>query len=191
MSPAFKDLKVEVSEQEMKDYYAKNSKKYNIKENMRDINVAIFPILPSVQDKQIIADSVNAQYARFEAATSLVEFNANESFNPVDSTYYSRARFAEIYQIDTLTKAFFDQPANTNVAPINYQDNVWIYGKSYSEVMRPDSIMVGYLIVDFKNDNNPNGTRTQEEATLLKDSLQNVLTTGVANIFQLRWSRCC
>ena len=184
-TPEFKDLKVEVSEQEMKDYYAKNSKKYNIKENMRDINVAIFPILPSVQDKQIIADSVNAQYARFEAATSLVEFNANESFNPVDSTYYSRARFAEIYQIDTLTKAFFDQPANTNVAPINYQDNVWIYGKSYSEVMRPDSIMVGYLIVDFKNDNNPNGTRTQEEATLLKDSLQNVLTTGVANIFQL------
>lgn len=184
-TPEFKDLKVEVSEQEMKEYYDDNKKKYNVKEDMRDINVAMFPILPSVQDKQEIADSVQAQYNRFVASTSIAEFNANEFFDPLDSMYIKRDLFAQAYNIDTLTKAFFDQPVNTNIAPINYQDNVWFYGRSYNEVLRPDSIMVGYLIVDYKNDNNPNGTRTQEEALTLKDSLQNVLTTGAANIFQL------
>lgn len=184
-TPEFKDLKVEVSEQEIKDYYKKNEEKYVAKEEMRDITVAMFPILPSAQDKQSIEDSVKAQYNRFEASTNLAEFNANEYFEPLDSMYIKKELFAQAYNIDTLTKVFFDQPVNTNIAPINIQDNFWVYGKSYNEVLRPDSILVGFLVIDFKSENNPNSTRTQEEAIALKDSLQTVITTGASNVLAL------
>jgi hypothetical protein len=62
---------------------------------------------------------------------------------------------------------------------------VWYYGKVYGSQMRPDSVLVAYLVVDFKTSaQNPNGTRSKKQARLESDSLNNLLKNG-ANIFEL------
>ncbi len=180
-APAFKDIAPTFTDSEMKSWYKKHQYQFETPRSTRDIDVVVFPIVPSADDKRTIADSVRNQYNRFTAATSLEAFNINEMKGMVDSSYYKRADIT----IDTLQKMLFDAPVGTLIAPINIDEQIWYYGKSYAETMRPDSVLIGYLVVDYKTDNNPVATRTQEEAKATSDSLLAVLKAGTANIFQL------
>lgn len=147
----------------------------------RTIDIAIFPITPSTQDLKTIEDSVNAEYQRFVAAPSLVDFNLNEEKGLVDSTYYT----AEDITIDALDSLIFKRPVGSMIEPFTYQDIVWYYGKVYGSEMRPDSVQVAFLVVDYKTAaQNPNGTRTKKQARAEADSLNQMIKDG-ANIFEL------
>ena len=179
--PAFNDVVPSISEKEMKQWYNEHKASFTVTERMRDIEVAVFPITPSAEDLQTIEDSVRAEYQRFVDAPSLLEFNLAEDKGLVDSTYYT----ADDITIDELDSLIFKRPVGSMIEPFTYQDIVWYYGKVYGSEMRPDSVMVAYLVVDYKTSvQNPNGTRSKKQARLLSDSL-NTLLKGGANIFEL------
>lgn len=180
-APAFNEIVPAVSDQEMKDWYNAHKRAFKVSENMRDIDVAVFPVTPSAEDLRTIEDTVRAEYARFLTTPSLLDFNIAEEKGLVDSTYYT----AEDITIDELDSLIFKRPVGSMIEPFTYQDIVWYYGKVYGSEMRPDSVNVAYLVVDFKNAaQNPNGTRTKKQARAEADSL-NQLIKGGANIFEL------
>jgi peptidyl-prolyl cis-trans isomerase D len=158
-APVFNDVVPSVSEKEMKQWYNNHKKAFNVAESMRDIDVAVFPVSPSAEDLKTIEDSVRAQYQRFVEAPSLLEFNMAEEKGLVDSTYYT----AEDITIDELDSLIFKRPVGSMIEPFTYQDMVWYYGKVYGSQMRPDSVLVAYLVVDYKTSaQNPNGTRSKK-----------------------------
>ena len=179
--PTFNDVVPSVSEKEMKQWYNEHKTSFKMTESMRDIDVAVFPVTPSAEDLKTIEDSVRAEYQRFVEAPSLLEFNLAEDKGLVDSTYYT----ADDINIDELDSLIFKRPVGSMIEPFTYQDIVWYYGKVYGSEMRPDSVLVAYLVVDFKTSaQNPNGTRTKKQARLESDSLNNLIKSG-ANIFEL------
>jgi peptidyl-prolyl cis-trans isomerase D len=180
-APTFNDVVPSVSEKEMKDWYNAHKSAFNVSEGLRDIDVAVFPVTPSTEDLKAIEDSVRAQYQRLVNAPSLLEFNMAEEKGLVDSTYYT----ADDINIDELDSLIFKRPVGSMIEPFTYQDIVWYYGKVYGSEMRPDSVMVAYLVVDYKTSaQNPNGTRTKKQARLEADSLNQILKNG-GNIFQI------
>lgn len=180
-TPAFKNVVATVTEKEMKDYFNNNKKRFEVKMDSRDIDIAVFMVMPSPTDLRTIEDSVNAKFNRFTTAPSIAQFNINEMEGVIDSFYYKKSDIT----IDTIANLLFDKPVGTIVEPYNYQEAIWYFGKSYGISVRPDSVQVAFLVVDFKSDQNPNSTRTKEQAEAIKDSLQTVLKSGSANIFQL------
>ncbi len=180
-APVFNDVVPDVSEKEMKQWYNDHKSAFDVAEDLRDIDVAVFPVTPSAEDLKTIEDSVRAEYQRFVDAPSLLEFNIAEGKGLVDSTYYT----AEDITVDELDSLIFKRPVGSMIEPFTYQDIVWYYGKVYGSEMRPDSVLVAYLVVDYKTSaQNPNGTRTKKQARLEADSLSNLVKSG-ANIFQL------
>ncbi len=180
-TPVFNDVKPSVSKKEMKDFYSKNKNRYKRTANTRDIDLAIFQVAPSADDLRTIEDSVRAKYNRFVEASSIVQFNIDEMEGTMDSTYYKRSDIT----LDTLASLIFDRPVGAPIEPYNYNDMVWYFGKPYGVAKRADSVQVAFLVIDYQSDNNPTSTRTKESATALKDSLENLLKTKQANIFEL------
>ena len=180
-APTFNDVVPSVSDKEMKEWYNNHKSAFKVTEDLRDIDVAIFPVTPSTEDLQTIEKNVREEYNRFVEAPSLLEFNMAEEKGMVDSTYYT----ADDITIDVLDSLIFKRPVGSMIEPFTYQDIVWYYGKVYGSEMRPDSVMVAYLVVDYKTSaQNPNGTRTKKQARREADSLNNVLKSG-GNIFEI------
>lgn len=193
IATAFNEISVDVTEKEMKDYYNKNKNKYSIKENMRDIDVAIFPITPTVEDKAEIEQNVRKQFESFSTASMIDSFNMAAMYNPVDSSFYKKGSPIIIntpngylsMQTDVLDSLIFDRPVGTIIEPYNWEDNTWFFGKSFGAELRPDSIYVAALVVDFKSNQNPDATRTKKQSRSLVDSLKNVISAGITSIFTL------
>lgn len=180
-APAFNDVVPSISDKEMKQWYNDHKASFKLSEDLRDIDVAIFPVSPSAEDLKTIEDSVRAEYQRFVEAPSLLEFNMAEEKGLVDSTYYT----ADDVNLDELDSLIFKRPVGSMIEPFTYQDMVWYYGKVYGSQMRPDSVLVAFLVVDYKTSaQNPNGTRSKKQARLEADSLNQLVKSG-ANIFEL------
>ncbi|MDR0205832.1 MAG: SurA N-terminal domain-containing protein [Bacteroidales bacterium] len=177
----FNEIEPVVADKEIKNWFEKNKIRYQIKENSRDIDVAIFPIQPSPEDLSAIHDTVLNRAARLKGAPSLEEFHISMMMGQLDSTYFKRSEIT----IDTLAKLIFDRPVGSYIEPFEYENIVWYYGKSYGSAKRSDSVNVAFLVVDFKNDRNPAGSiRTKDEAKKLADSLKVELQKG-GNVFTL------
>ena len=192
-APVFKDLVVNVDENEVEKWYEEHDYQYKIKENSRDIDIAIFPIAPTAKDKQNIADSVNILYQHFVSAPVIDSFNLRHYFSLVDSTYHKKGDQVVVngkngymaLTVDALDTIIYNTPVGVNIAPYNYQDMMWFFGKSFGVAHRPDSVLVAFLVVDFKSAQNPKSMRTAEQAKLETDSLQNLLKNNQASVFSL------
>ena len=183
ISPAaaqFTDIQATVSEKEIRDWLKKNKNNYKIKNDSRDIDVAIYPIQPSPEDLATIQDTAMNRAARLKNAASVEDYNISMMLGQLDSIYFKRSDI----QIDTLAKLLFDRPVGAFIEPFEYENVVWYYGKTYGAAKRSDSVHVAFLVVDFKSERNPNSDRTRDRAKTLADSLKTVLQRGV-NIFTL------
>ena len=175
----FNDIQTTVSDKEISDWFKKNKTNYIIKNDSRDIDVAIFPIQPSSEDIVAINDTATHRAARLKAAHSVEDYSISMMLGQVDSIYIKRSDI----RIDTLAKLLFDRPVGTFIDPFEYENAIW-YGKSYGSARRSDSVQIAFLMVDYKSNVNPNGLRTKAEAKATADSLKKLLRTG-ANIFAL------
>jgi len=176
----FNEIKPEVTDKEIKDWFTLYKNRYQIKNNSRDIDVAIFPVQPSPEDLAAIQDTAVNRAARLKEAASVEDYHISMMFGQLDSVFFKRSDI----QIDTLVKLIFDRPVGSFIEPFEYENAVWYYGKTYGRALRPDSVNLAYLVVDFKSDNNSNSLRTKNEAKAIADSLKTVLQTG-GNIFTL------
>ena len=179
-APKFSEIQVTVSDKEVNDWFKKHKINYLVKNDSRDIDVAIFPIQPSPEDLAAIQDTAINRAARLKAAASVEDYNISMMLGQLDSVYFKRSDI----QIDTLAKLLFDRPVGSFIEPFEYENVVWYYGKTYGAAKRPDSVHVAALIVDYKSDRNPNGLMTKAEAKSTADSLKKLLRGG-ANIFAL------
>jgi peptidyl-prolyl cis-trans isomerase D len=176
----FQEINPAVTDKDIKDWFKKNINRYQVKNDSRDIDVAIFPIQPSPEDLTAIHDTVVNRTARLKETPSLEEFHVSMMYGQLDSVYFKRSDI----NIDTLAQLIFDRPVGTVIEPLEHENIVWYYGKTYGAAKRPDSVHVAYLIVDFRSDRNPNTNRTKSEAKVIADSLKRILQGG-ANIFPL------
>ncbi len=184
-APVFNNIKAAVTEKELKEYFKNNIKRYTIKKDSRDLDVAVFNVIPSPNDLKTIEDSVRSKFNRLTVATSLVDFNIVEMEGVIDSVYLSKAEIDEYYKIDTLTKMVFNRPVGTFIEPYNYQGVAWLFGKTYGSKVAPDSVQVAFLVVDYKTAENQNSNRTKDQAKTIADSLEKTMKSGSANIFTL------
>ncbi|MDR1758217.1 MAG: SurA N-terminal domain-containing protein [Bacteroidales bacterium] len=192
-TPAFNDIQIEVSEKEMKNWYKAHSLRYKITEDSRDLSIAVIPILPTPEDKQRIEDSVRTIYAQF-SNLPLDSFNMVRGYSLVDSLYHKKGEnlaintpggyigFNNIAAIDSF---FFSRPAGALIEPYNYQDGVWLFGKTFGHENRPDSILVAMLIVNYQTSQNKEIPRKKSRARHESDSLIAQIASGQTNIFQL------
>ena len=178
---AFANITPTVTEKEIKEWYKNHKNRYEIKQDSRDIDVAIFPIAPSNEDLTTIEDSVRSAYGRFINASSIAEFNINEMHGPVDSFYYKKDDIV----LETLDSLVFSLPVGTFIEPFNHENRAWYFGKVYGEAYRPDSVQVAYLVIDFKTEQNLQSLRTKDEAKNVADSLKNILRSSPNAIFEM------
>ncbi|MCL2245676.1 MAG: SurA N-terminal domain-containing protein [Lentimicrobiaceae bacterium] len=176
----FNEIQPTVTDKEVKDWFQKNINRYQIKNDSRDIDLAIFPIQPSPEDLATIRDTAMNRTARLKEAASVEEYHISMMNGQLDSTYFKRSDI----NVDTLVKLIFDRPIGTVIEPFEYENAVWYYGKTYGMAKRPDSVLLAYLVVDFKTANNSAPTRSKSEAKAIADSLKNLIQGG-ANIFAL------
>ncbi len=108
--PAFNDIQVTVDEKEAKAFFKEHQNRYFVKENARDIDFAIFPIIATAQDRKDIEDSVRTIFDRFTAATSINDFvkaerkiEKNRKFAAGEAYFWSyNDQTASHLQLDTL-----------------------------------------------------------------------------------------
>ena len=109
-APAFNDIQVNVDEKEAKSFFKSHTDRYLAKEDGRDIDFAIFPIVATAQDRQDIEDTVKAIYSRFEAASYIDDFvkaerkiEKNHKFTTGEAYFWSyNDQTAKHIQLDTL-----------------------------------------------------------------------------------------
>lgn len=182
-APAFKNITATVTPQELKAFYKLHKKElFTTHERNRDIDVAIFPINPTNGDMKTIEDSVRADYQRFTVSTSLAEYATEKGNGVVDSTYYKK----EDIQLEGMDSLIFKQPVGSFIAPFNYQNMKWYFGKVYGGAVRPDSVQVASIELPFKTQQNPNAKRTKAQAQALADSLKGLLLGNKASVFALQ-----
>ena len=179
--PVFQDIVPTVSKDEIKAWYKEHKKQYKNNVETRDIDVAIFQIAPSNEDLKNIEDSVRAAYARFTAAPSIADFNITEMKGEVDSTYYKKEDLA-MNEFDSL---IFNVPVGSMIEPFNYEGRAWYYGKVFGMAYRPDSLQVAYLVLDYKNAQNQQSTRTKKAAKREADSLKTIIDHNPDAIFEM------
>ena len=109
-APAFNDIQVNVDEKEAKAFFKKHSDRYIPKEDGRDIDFAIFPIIATAQDRQDIEDTVKVIYSRLAEASSINDFvkferkiEKNRKFTADEAYFWSyNDQKAKHLQLDTL-----------------------------------------------------------------------------------------
>ena len=189
----FKDINVDVTDKELKAFFEKNKERFLVKEETRDIELAVIPISPTPQDKEDIEANVMAKYQSFLAAANIDSFNRKEMYSHIDSSFHKKGDpiminsqsgyiTMEVKELDSL---LYDVPVGRIIEPYNLDENTWFFGKSFGAESRPDSVLVAYLVLDYKTSQNTNGTRNKKTAKHESDSLKNVILSGQATIFEM------
>lgn len=178
---AFQNLKPEVAEKEMKEFYNTHKKDlFTVQDRNRDINVAIFPINPTPADLKAIEDSVRKDFAAFAQAPSIAEYNASKgSGNIVDSTFFKESDI-NLPELDSLV---FKSAVGSFIEPFTYENVKWYFGKVFGAANRPDSVLVATIELPFKTAQYQEAPYTKKEARLLADSLRQVIVSGQSSIF--------
>lgn len=110
-APAFQDIQVNVDEKEAKSFFNSHKDRYNVKEDARDIDFAIFPIVATAQDRQDIEDTVKAIYNRFAESTNAIgdfvkaerRIEKDRKFTASEAYFWSyNDQTAKHIQLDTL-----------------------------------------------------------------------------------------
>jgi len=178
---AFQNLKPEVAEKEMKDFYNTHKKDlFTVNDKNRDINVAVFPINPTPADLKAIEDSVRKDFAAFAQAPSIAEYNASKGGgNMVDSTYFKESDI-NLPELDSLV---FKSAVGSFIEPFTYENVKWYFGKVFGAANRPDSVLVATIELPFKTASYQEAPYSKKEARLLADSLRQVIVSGQSSIF--------
>ena len=179
---AFQNLKPEVTEKEMKDFYNTHKNDlFDLPANNRDINVAVFPINPTPADLKAIEDSVRKDFTNF-TQQSIAEFNLSKGNGVVDSTYFKESDIT-LPELDSL---IFKSSVGSFIEPFLYENVKWYFGKVFGVANRPDSVLVATIELPFKTAQYKEAPYSKKEAHRIADSLIDVIKSNQASIFALQ-----
>ena len=169
---AFQNLKPEVSEKEMKEFYNIHKKElFNVQSKNN----------PTQADLKAIEDSVRKDFTTFTQAESIAEYNTARGNGALDSTYYKESDIT-LNELDSL---IFKVPVGSYIEPFTYENVKWYFGKVFGASNRPDSVLVATIELPFKTAQNQEAPYSKKEARLLADSLRQVIASGTS-IFSLQ-----
>jgi len=164
---------VALTDADYQKYYEKHRNEYRVREELREIDFIIYPIVPTPQDLANIQADVEKVWGEFQEQDpdELVFFVNAESDRSYDSTYRRADEFAA--PMDSAIRAAAE---GTFIAP-RVVGNEWQMAKVLKIENRPDSLRASVIYI-FNERAGGTITRGDEQAKQLADSVRNIVAGG-------------
>ncbi len=141
------DSSIVVSNSEIKNYY-NNHKKFFKQVATRDIEYAVFEVVPSDVDIARENEAFLAQYDDFATATNMRAFLQRNSDRQWTGTWYKAGELASINrELDAFVSA-----NNSGVSPVYRSGYTFYAGRIMDQANIPDSVYVRHIMVALGND---------------------------------------
>ena len=160
------DSLVEVSESEVRDYYAKHQRLFR-QTATRDIEYVVFEVKPSQTDIADANDKVVKAYDEFSTTDNVKNFLMKNSDTPYSDEWYKKGELRTV-SADVENFVFDSKTRTGDVSQVLAKDNTFYVARVMDSAMVPDSVFVKGILLQ--------GVQTD-----LADSLLNVLKTGKDN----------
>jgi peptidyl-prolyl cis-trans isomerase D len=156
------DSTITVSEDDLKKYYNENKNKYKQKETVRGIDYIEYNVIPSGEDRKLLAETLDKLKAEFSTAE-------------VDSDFVNQnsdSRFVEKYIGANAGFMFFDSLSRsalgTVVGPYP-EGNVFKIAKLSGSKMLPDSVKARHILISIENGDSK---KAKDRADSLKTAIK-------------------
>ena len=169
------DADVTLTDADYQAYYNEHKAEFLQREEMRELDFILFPVIPTAADLQAVEENVMKTWEEFQNTEdeNLAYFvnDLSQSATRYDTLYHSADAFSPVDSIVTASAA------GTMVAP-RIIGNDWVMAKVVNAAMRPDSIRASVIVILNRNAYGSDVTRTPEEADHLTDSVADLLRSG-------------
>ena len=141
-----KDSTIVVSDSEIKKYYDAH-KKFFRQQASRDIEYAVFEVVPSAEDVAAANEALVAVYDEFAAAENMKSFLLANSDRQYDNHWYRAG------ELNTVAKVVNDYAFGDNkgVSEVLSNGNTFYAVRVMDEAMIPDSVFVKYVPANSEN----------------------------------------
>lgn len=162
-----------LTDQDYQNYYNKHKAEFRLRDEIREIDYVIYPVVPTQQDMANIQEEVQKTWGEFQtvAPEELTFFVNAESSRNYDSTYRKASEFAS-----PMDSALASVGEGGFISP-RIVGNEWMMAKVLNVANRPDSLRASTIYI-FNDKAGGNITRSDEQAKQLADSVMNVLKNG-------------
>lgn len=166
------DNEISLEDKDYQNYYNQHKAEFRLRDEMREINYIIYPIVPTQKDMADIQASVEKTWEEFQTveADELAFFVNAESDRNYDSTFRKATEFAA-----PMDSALMAAGEGSFISP-RVAGNEWMMAKVLKIENRPDSLRASIIYVF--NDKAGGVNRTDEAAKQLADSVMNVVKSG-------------
>ena len=159
------DSAVKLTDKDYQAYFDKNKLNYE-QEESRDIDYVIYDVMPSNEDREEAARTIDKLYKDMQVANDLVDFVNFSSEERYDSSFRKKGSLP--VQIDSI---MFNSPVGTMAGPI-LDNNVYTVTKLVDVQTRPDSLKAAHILISYANAYGAQDVkRTKEQAKKLADSI--------------------
>lgn len=166
------DNEISLEDKDYQNYYNQHKAEFRLRDEMREINYIIYPIVPTQKDMADIQASVEKTWEEFQTveADELAFFVNAESDRNYDSTFRKATEFAA-----PMDSALMAAGEGSFISP-RVAGNEWMMAKVLKIENRPDSLRASIIYVFNEKAGGVN--RTDEAAKQLADSVMNVVKSG-------------
>lgn len=168
------DSAVKITDEDYQKYYEENKYKFQQEEPARDIEYVVFSIKPSEADMAALQEDVAKLAAEFAQTTDNVNFVNTSSDSRFDSTWHKRGQMTP--QLDSM---LFSAPVGVVLGPVN-DNNMMRLFKVIDRQSRPDSLKASHILISYAGSQINSATRTKARATVIADSVLNLVKTNPA-----------
>ena len=142
------DSTIEVSSNEIRDYYNKHKEFFKQKAG-RDIEYVVFEVIPSAADIAATEASINEAYAEFSTTDNMKAFLLKNSERSLSEYWYKEGELNTINS--ELNSAIF---SGSDVTPVVRSGNEFLAARVVDSKMLPDSVYVKHILLQGDNAKN-------------------------------------
>ncbi len=160
------DSLIEISEEDIKNYYKKNKNNYK-QEASRDIVYVVFNVIPSADDDRIAKEWIDKVYPEFIETEDDKDYVNYNSDTPFDDKNYKNGELSE-----TINDFMFNAKIGDVFGPY-FENDAYKIAKLTEINYLPDSVKARHILID------PGQTKeSDEKAKATADSLKELLLKG-------------
>ncbi len=160
------DNKVTLTDDDYREYYNKNKKKFLNKSESRSFDYVVFDASPSKTDSAATLQHINKLAADFRTTTNDSLFVSVNSDTKTPVTYMKKG------QLDpALDSAVFKAPVGTVIGPV-FSNGAFKLAKVTDVRMSPDSVKASHILI------NPAAVGGLDKAKAMGDSILNLVRKG-------------
>lgn len=167
------DDEITLTEEDYQNYYKKHKAEFRLRDEMRELDYIVYPIVPTTKDMADIEASVQKVWEEFQTVEpeELIFFVNAESDHSYDSTYRKSSDFAS-----PMDSAIMAAGEGSFIAP-RIVGNDWMMAKVLKVANRPDSLRASAIYI-FNEKVGGDINRSDDQAKLLADSVMNAVRSG-------------